>query len=166
MVRIFSTELNQTNWTNMYEIKSRRRLQILTFLVLFSKNSRFHWNRQPLGKNVIVEEVLDDIDIDDIGNLEDSPGFALIDEECENLIAVIDVWELTRNINQKKKSEDLQLDAHYLTNAVGECISPITMWNIVNQLGYHDFSCVSEVNNLKDRNFFLIKCVEIALTQF
>ena len=113
-------------------------MQILTcliFLVLFSKTSRFHWNRQPLGKNVIVEEVLDDIDIDDIGNLEDSPGLALIDEECENLIAVNDVWELTRNINQKKKSEDLQLDAHYLTNAVGERISPITMWNIVNQLG-------------------------------
>ena len=86
-------------------------------------------------KNVIVEEGLDDIDIDDIGNLEDSPGLALIDEECENLIAVNDVWELTRNINQKKKSEDLQLDAHYLINAVGERISPITMWNIVNQLG-------------------------------
>ena len=89
-----------------------------------------------------------------------------IDEECENLVVVNDVWELTRNINQKKKSEDLQLDAHYLTNVVGERISPITMWNIVNQLGKHDFSFVSVVNNFKDRNFFLVKWVEIALTQF
>ena len=154
--------------TSMYEIKSRRpRLQILTcliFLVLFRKNSRFHWRRQLLGKDVIVEEVLDGIDIDDIGNLEDWPRFALIDEECENLIVVNDVWELTRSINQKKKSEDLQLGAHYLTNAVGERISPITMWNVMNQLGNHDFPCVLVVNNLKDRNFFLIKWVETAFT--
>ena len=59
------------------EIKSRRpRLKILTFFifpVLFSKISRFHWRRQPFRKNVIVEEVLDGIDIDDTGDLEDSP---------------------------------------------------------------------------------------------
>ena len=41
------------------------------------------------------------------------------------------------------------------------------MWNIVNELGKHDFSCVLIVNNLKDRKFFfVIKWVEIALTQF
>ena len=136
----------------------------MIFLVLFQKNSRFHWRRQLLGKDVIAEEVLDGIDIDDIGNLEDSPRLALIHEECENLIVVNDVWELTRNINQKKKSEDLQLDAHYLTNAVGERISPTTMWNIMNQLGNHDFPCVLVVNNLKDRNFYLIKWTETALT--
>ena len=61
-----------------------------------------------------------------IGNLEDSLGLVFIDEGCENLV-VVNVWELTKNINQKKKSEDLQLDAHYLTNVVGERISPITM---------------------------------------
>ena len=59
-------------------------------------------------KNVIVEEGLDDIDIDDIGNLGDSPGLVFIDEECENLIVVNDGGELPRNINQKKKSEVLQ----------------------------------------------------------
>ena len=53
-----------------------------------------------------------------------------------------------------------------LRNAVGEHISPVTMWNIVNQLGKHNFSCVSVVSNLKDRKFFLIKWVEIASTQF
>ena len=90
-----------------------------------------------------------------------------IDEECENLIVVNDGGELPRNINQKKKSEVLQqsIDVHYPTDVVGELSSPITMWNIVNQLGKHNFSCVSVVNNLKDRKFFLIKWVEIALTQ-
>ena len=59
-------------------------------------------------KNVIVEEGLDYIDIDDIGNLEDSPGLVFIDEECENLVLVNDGGELPSNINQKKKSEVLQ----------------------------------------------------------
>ena len=62
----------------MYEIKSSRsRLQILIcliFLVLFPKNPRFHGRRQPLGKNVIIEEGPDRIDIDDVVNLEDSPS--------------------------------------------------------------------------------------------
>ena len=83
----------------MYGIKSRRlRSQNLTcfaFLVLISlKNQLF--------KNVIVEEELDCIDIDDIGNLEDSPRVVFINEECGNLIVVNDDGELTRNISQKK----------------------------------------------------------------
>ena len=82
----------------MYGIKSRRlRSQNLTcfaFLVLISlKNQLF--------KNVIVEEELDCIDIDDIGNLEDSPRLVFINEECGNLIVVNDDGELTRNISQK-----------------------------------------------------------------
>ena len=32
------------------------------------------------------------------------------------------------------------MDVHYLANDVGERTSSITMWNIVNQLGKHDFS--------------------------
>ena len=47
----------------------------------------------------------DYIDIDDIGNLEDSPRLKFIDEECGNLIVVRDGRELTININQKKKSD-------------------------------------------------------------
>ena len=47
-------------------------------------------------------------DIDDIRNLEDSPGFVFIDEECQNLIVVNDGGELARNIKQKKKSDVLQ----------------------------------------------------------
>ena len=61
-----------------------------------------------LRKKMIVEEDLDCIDTDDIGNLEDSPRFVFIDEECGNLIVVIDGGKLTRNINQKKKSDVLQ----------------------------------------------------------
>ena len=62
----------------------------------------------PSEKVVIVEAGLDGIDIDGIGNLEDSPGFVFIDEECENLIEVNDGGELSRNTNQKKKSNILQ----------------------------------------------------------
>ena len=82
--------------------------------------------------------------IDNIGNLEDSPRLVFIDEECENLIVVNDGGEITRNINQKKKSEVFQqsIDVDYLTNAVDQLICQTTMWNIVNQLGKHDFSCV------------------------
>ena len=51
---------------------------------------------------------LDCIDIEDIENLEDSPRLVFIDEECGNLIVVNDGAELTRNINQMKKSDVLQ----------------------------------------------------------
>ena len=49
------------------------------------------------------------MDIDNIGNLGDSPRLAFIDEECENLIENLNAGgELTRNINQKKNLEVLQ----------------------------------------------------------
>ena len=41
-------------------------------------------------KNVIVGEELNCIDIDNIGNLEDSPRLVFINGECENLIVVND----------------------------------------------------------------------------
>ena len=53
-------------------------------------------------------EGLDCIDVDYIGNLEDSSRLVLINEECSNLIVVNDGAELTRNINQKKKTHILQ----------------------------------------------------------
>ena len=43
------------------------------------------------------------------------------------------------------------VDVHSVTNAIGESISSISIWNIVNQLGKYDFSCGSVVNNLKER---------------
>ena len=70
----------------MCEIKERRlRSQILTcliFTVLFKKNHGFIEKRSPSKK---VEEELDYIDIDDIGNLEDSPILVFINEEYGNV---------------------------------------------------------------------------------
>ena len=50
----------------------------------------------------MVDKKLDCINIDDIGNLEDSPRLVFINEECGNLIVVNDGGELTENISQKK----------------------------------------------------------------
>ena len=93
-------------------MKSRRpRLQILTCLIFqfyFQKTRAFIEEDNPPEKVVVVEEGLDGIDIYNIGNLEDSPRFVFIDEECENLIVINDGGERPRNINQKKKSDVLQ----------------------------------------------------------
>ena len=146
----------------------RRFWLVSRFQSYFQKTRAFIEEDNPSEKAAIIEEGLNGIDIDDIGNLEDSPRLVFVDEECENLIVANNVGEVARNINQKNKSDVLHysIDLHYLKNAVGERISLITMWNIVNQLGKHDFFCVSVVNNLKDTTFFLIEWVEIALTQF
>ena len=93
--------------TNIYEIKLRKlRLQILTcfiFLDLFSKKTpRFPWRRQTFRKSYCSWKEQDDIDIDNIGNLDDSLRLLFIDEEYGNLIVVNDGGELTKNINQKK----------------------------------------------------------------
>ena len=82
-----------------------------------------------LKKNVIDEEKLDGIDIDGIGNLEDSLRLVFIDEECGNLIVVNDDEKVTRNINQKKNSDVLQypIDVHTVTNVVREIISSVTI---------------------------------------
>ena len=94
------------------------------------------------------------------GNLEDSPTFVFIDKKCENLIVVNDGGELTQNINQKKKFclfLIVYIDIHFVINAVGESVSSVTMWNIVNQLGKHEFSCGAVVNDLKDKELVVIK---------
>ena len=76
----------------MYELKSRRlSSQILTCFQ--KKNNDFIQKRNP-SKKMLVEEELDYIDMDDIGNIEDSPRLAFIDEEYGNLIVVHDGGEL------------------------------------------------------------------------
>ena len=62
---------------------------------------------------------------DDIGNLKDL--LVLINEECGNP-KVVDGGELTRNINQKKRSKAFYepADVHSVTNAIGESISSIS----------------------------------------
>ena len=52
---------------------------------------------------LIVEEELDGIDTDDIGNLEDLRRLAFIDNKCLNLNEVFaDGGEVTRNADKKK----------------------------------------------------------------
>ena len=60
-----------------------RKYWLVLFLQFyFQKNHGFIGKRSPSKK---VEEELDYIDIDDIGNLEDSPILVFIDEECGNV---------------------------------------------------------------------------------
>ena len=49
---------------------------------------------------MIVNEELDGINIDDIGNLEDLLRIVFIHEECGNLKIFVDGGELTTNINK------------------------------------------------------------------
>ena len=53
-------------------------------------------------------DILDSIERDGNGNLEDLLRLVLINEECWNPKAVIDDEELARNINQKKNPDALQ----------------------------------------------------------
>ena len=72
---------------------------------------------------MLVEEELDYIDINNIGNIGDLRRLVFIDEECGNLIV---------HINQKKKSGVLQLliGVHSVKNVVGKSIYSVAMWNI------------------------------------
>ena len=84
----------------MKQKRRRIRLQMLTcfiFLVLFLKKITISLKRQLFRKTFVVEEELNRIDKDDIGNLEDLPRFVFIDEECRNLKIVTDGGEFTRN---------------------------------------------------------------------
>ena len=72
---------------------------------------------------MLVQEKLDYIDIDDIGNIVDSPKLVFTDEECGNLIVV--------HINQKKKSDVLQsfIGVHSAKNILRESIYSVAMGN-------------------------------------
>ena len=108
----------------------------------------------PSEKNFIVEEELDRIDGDDIGNLEDLLRLVLINEKCWNPKAVDDGG--LPEILTKRRSQTFckPVDVQSLTNAIDESISSISIWNIMNHLGKYDFSCGSVVNNLKERQIF------------
>ena len=93
--------------TNMYEHRNKIEETTFAYIYLFyfssfifKKITKKHYFR----KKNIVEEELDCIGIDDMGNLEDSPRLVFLDEECGNLLVLNDDRELTRNINQKKKT--------------------------------------------------------------
>ena len=76
--------------------------------MLFSKQIKVSLKKATFPKKVVLaEQELDGTDIDDIGNLENSPRL-FIDEECGNLIVVNYDRELSRNINQNNNSDILQ----------------------------------------------------------
>ena len=66
-----------------------------TFLVLFSKKKK----KKTPQKKMVVQQELDCINIEDIGNFEDSPRLVFINEECRNLTEINDGGELAININ-------------------------------------------------------------------
>ena len=99
----------------MYEIETTKFANIDLFYFssfILKKSLKNHYlslKKATLQKkNVIVEKEVDCIDIDNTGNLEDSARLVFNDGELGNLIVVNDGVELTRSINQMKKSEVLQ----------------------------------------------------------
>ena len=70
-------------------------------MVYNPKQPKGYRSRLSCYKKRVVQEELDCTDIDDIGNLENSPRLVFIDEECENLIVTNDGGELNENISQK-----------------------------------------------------------------
>ena len=56
-----------------------------TDLIFSKKNNHFIEGGNPSEKFVMAEESLDGIDIDDLGNLDNWPRLAFINEECGNL---------------------------------------------------------------------------------
>ena len=98
---IFSIELKKQVWNKIAE-STFADSDLFEFSSIIFKNITFSLKKNNSSeKNVIVGE-LDYIDIDDIGNLGDSPRLVFINEECGNLVVVNDGRELTENIGQKK----------------------------------------------------------------
>ena len=55
----------------------------------------------------------------------------------------------------KKKPDVLQAsNVHFVTNAISDSVSPISIWNITNRLIRYHFSFGSIVKNLKERQRF------------
>ena len=80
----------------------------LFYFSSFILNLGFRWRGQPFRKSCYSwgrTKSCCRVDIDDIGNLQNLPRLVFVDEECWSLKVVNDGGELTRNINQKKKSE-------------------------------------------------------------
>ena len=61
-----------------------------------------------------------------------------IDEPCGNLKIVVE--SLLETLTKRRSQTFYRpIDLHSVTKAVGEDISLISKWNIVNQLGKHDY---------------------------
>ena len=96
------------------------------FLVLFSKQIKFSMKKTTLQKNVIVEEELDGIGRNGIGNLDDLLKLMLINQDCWNPHVVVDGGEVARYINQQKKPDVLPVcSCPICDNAIDKSISSI-----------------------------------------
>ena len=94
-----------TVYWNKIEETTLADIKVFFFWFYFRKKLRFHSRGNPFRKSCYCwERTIDGIDVDDIGNVEDSPRLVFIHEECKNLIVVSDCGKLTTNIKQKKKS--------------------------------------------------------------
>ena len=83
---------------------------------------------------MIVKEELDGIDRDDIGNLEGLLRIVFIHEECGNLKVSLTLESLLEILTKRRSQAFYKLiDVHSVVNVIGESISAIRMWNIVNQ---------------------------------
>ena len=88
----------------------------------------------PSEKIVIVKEELDGIDRDDIGNLEGLLRIVFIHEECGNLKVSLTLESLLEILTKRRSQAFYKLiDVHSVINIIGESISSIRMWNIVNK---------------------------------
>ena len=87
---------------------------------IFKENHVFiEEDDNPLDKVVTVEEELDGIDIDGIGNLVDLHRLMFIDEEYGNVKIVLDGRQLTITERGNQKFYK-PIDVHSVTNAIDE----------------------------------------------
>ena len=64
--------------------------------------------------------------------------------------------ESVLEISTKRRGETFYepIDVNSVTDAIGESMSSISSWNIVNELDKYNSFCGLVVNNLKGRQFF------------
>ena len=81
---------------------------------------------------MIVKEELDGIDIDDIGNLDDLLRIVFIHKECGKYSLTVE--SLPEILTNRRSQAFYKLtDFYSMTNVIGQSISSIRMWDIVNQ---------------------------------
>ena len=81
---------------------------------------------------MIVKEELDSIDIDDIGNLDDLLRIVFIHKERGKYsLTVESLPEILTN--RRSQAFYKLIDVYSMTNVIGQSISSIRMWDIVNQ---------------------------------
>ena len=81
---------------------------------------------------MIVKEELDGIDIDDIGNLDDLLRIVFIRKECGKYsLTVESLPEILTN--RRSQAFYKLIHVYSMTNVIGQSISSIRMWDIVNQ---------------------------------